>query len=334
MSSPSPLVSVLTPVFNGAEHLARCIESVVAQTYTNWDLTVVNNGSTDQSLSIAREYAAKDPRIRIVETAGFLPKIENYNFTARQLSAQAKYCKFVYADDWIYPACLEDMVRCAEREPSVGIVGAYTTDGQSVLWKAPPEPAHRLPGREVARGMLLGGPFVFGSMSSLLIRADLVRKRPQLFDTKNPYPETAAYYDILQEADYGYVHQTLTNRRPTIPPAERVDSDILGKVCVFLKYGPLFLSPAEYRSQWHRVARQYYRVLANNLLRMRPRRYWQYHDQTLRAFGSHVQRVRLALSIPPVLAWRFSSPLQSLRKGREWWMRALTRTSSESGRQA
>src|SRR5882724_7298074 len=63
-NSSQPLISVVTPVYNGAEHLAECIESVLAQTYQNWDYTIVDNCSTDGSVEIARRYAAKDRRIR------------------------------------------------------------------------------------------------------------------------------------------------------------------------------------------------------------------------------------------------------------------------------
>ena len=66
-----PLVSVVTPVYNGAAHLAECIESVQRQTYQNWDYTIVDNCSTDESAIIARRYAAKDQRIRIVENEVF-----------------------------------------------------------------------------------------------------------------------------------------------------------------------------------------------------------------------------------------------------------------------
>ena len=57
-----PFVSVLTPVYNGAKFLRECIESVLNQDYENWEYVLVNNHSTDNSLQIMREYAAKDDR--------------------------------------------------------------------------------------------------------------------------------------------------------------------------------------------------------------------------------------------------------------------------------
>src|SRR5262249_46303995 len=97
-----PMVSIVTPVYNGASYLAECIESVLAQTYQNWDYTIVNNCSTDRSMEIARHYAALDDRIRVCENDQFLDVIANHNAALRKISPQSKYCKLIFADDWIF----------------------------------------------------------------------------------------------------------------------------------------------------------------------------------------------------------------------------------------
>lgn len=61
-----PVVSVVTPVYNGERHLAECLESVLAQRYPHWEHVIVDNASTDGSVDIARGYAARDARIRVV----------------------------------------------------------------------------------------------------------------------------------------------------------------------------------------------------------------------------------------------------------------------------
>ncbi len=120
-----PLVSVVTPVYNGAEFIRECIESVLAQTYENWEYVVVDNCSTDSTLEIAREYEARDPRIRVLTPAMFVDPIESGNRSLREISPQSKYTKVLHADDWLFPECLERMVALAERNPTVGIVSAY-----------------------------------------------------------------------------------------------------------------------------------------------------------------------------------------------------------------
>src|SRR5437764_11981376 len=113
-TASQPFVSIVTPVYNEARYLSECIESVLAQTYQNWDYTIVNNCSTDESLEIASQYAVKDRRIRVHRNQQFLPPIANYNIALQQISPESKYCKVVLEDDWIFPDCLETMVAVAE----------------------------------------------------------------------------------------------------------------------------------------------------------------------------------------------------------------------------
>src|SRR5215831_12904312 len=104
-----PLVSVLTPVYNGADFLAECIESVLSQRYRNFEYVIVNNCSTDRSLEIALEYEKKDSRIRVHSNDQFVGVIENHNIAFSRMSPLAKYCKVVAADDYIFPDCLMKM---------------------------------------------------------------------------------------------------------------------------------------------------------------------------------------------------------------------------------
>src|SRR2546422_11003588 len=102
MPSHKPLVSVVTPVYNGESYLRECIDSVLAQTYSNWDYTIVDNCSSDRTLEIALEYAARDSRIRVHRNEIFVRVNENFNNAVRQISAQSQYCKVVAADDWLF----------------------------------------------------------------------------------------------------------------------------------------------------------------------------------------------------------------------------------------
>jgi glycosyltransferase involved in cell wall biosynthesis len=326
-----PRVSVLTPVYNGAEHLAECIESVLAQTYSNWDYTIVNNVSTDGSLAIAQKYAAIEPRIRIVNNDRFLPIISNHNHTIRHLSPESKYCKFVFCDDWLYPTCIEAMVRLAEENPSVGLVGSYTMDGRAVLWPAPPFPCRRISGRAVCRTKLLGGDYVFGSMTSLLVRSDLIRKRTPFFNEQNLHADFEACYDILRECDFGFVHQVLNFSRPRAQSvgsfAKAFDSIILGEFVMFLKYGPDFLDGKEYGMRLRNVRRQYYQVLATDVLHLRAREFWRYHAATLEAFGASIDLKLLAASVMVELGKRMLHPVKTSRAAWRWWCDPRRRTS-------
>src|SRR4029077_8305728 len=116
--SKQPLVSVVTPFYNTEAYLAECIESVLAQTYANWEYVLVNNLSTDASRSICERYARKDSRIRLLDNAQHLGQVDNFEGGLKQISPRSKYCKMVLADDWIFPECLERMVEVAESHPT------------------------------------------------------------------------------------------------------------------------------------------------------------------------------------------------------------------------
>ena len=102
-----PLVSVLTPVYNGEKYLSECIESVLEQTYLNWEYIIVNNRSTDRTSEIARAYASKDKRIRVHTNTEFVDFAANENIAFQQIALESKYCKMVHADDWLSPGQLQ-----------------------------------------------------------------------------------------------------------------------------------------------------------------------------------------------------------------------------------
>jgi glycosyltransferase involved in cell wall biosynthesis len=284
-----PLVSVITPVYNGERYLAQCIESVLAQSYTNWEYLIVNNRSTDSTREIARSYAQRDARILVRDNETFLGKLENHNGALRQISSQSKYCKVVHADDWLFPECIMRMVELAEANPSVGIVGAYRLDDVWVTCDGLPYPSTSVPGREICRASLLGGPNVFGTPTSLLMRSDIVRKRPVFYSESytwaSIWADSEACYEVLQNSDFGFVHQVLTytrrHREAGMAFAREVKSSHLGALMQLKKYGPVYLSRAEYDECLERRKKGYYRILSRMIL-LRDRPAWTYHRNALR----------------------------------------------------
>ena len=169
-----PRVSVVTPFYNTAEYLAECIESVLAQTYTNFEYLLVNNKSTDGSRAIAERYQARDARVRLVDNEVFVGMLENYNGALGQISDDSKYVKIVQADDAAFPECLERMVELAEREPSVGIVSSFYLWGTDLRGDIGLN--HRtsvIPGREACRKTLLERRQYTGSQTTVLYRAEI-----------------------------------------------------------------------------------------------------------------------------------------------------------------
>jgi glycosyltransferase involved in cell wall biosynthesis len=211
-----PLVSVVTPVYNGEAFIRECIESVLRQTWTHYEYLIVDNQSSDETVAIAREYAERDLRIRVLTPDGFVIADENANRALQAISPEAAYVKVVHADDWLYRGCLERMVALAQAHPNIGIVSAYRRLGDEIDLVGLPPDVDVVPGAEVGRSALLGGPlpYLFGSPTSLLLRADLVRARPEFYRLDNPHQsDQEACLDLLGESDLGFVHEVLTFTR-------------------------------------------------------------------------------------------------------------------------
>ncbi len=118
MELDKPLVSVLMTVYNREKYIAEAIESVMASTYQNWELIIVDDGSTDKSLTIAKSYVKRDSRIISYLNHQNLGDYPNRNQAASH--ANGKYLKYVDADDIIYPYGLEQMVYYMEKFPEAG----------------------------------------------------------------------------------------------------------------------------------------------------------------------------------------------------------------------
>ncbi len=144
----NPVVSVVTPFFNTAPYLAECIESVLAQSYSQFEYILLDNCSTDGSTEIAASYAQRDPKIRLIRCSEFLSQLANYNRALAESSNDAKYCKIVQADDWIFPECLQLMVRAFEQSESIGLVSSYWLDGNELGGSGLVPQTTMLPGRE------------------------------------------------------------------------------------------------------------------------------------------------------------------------------------------
>jgi len=292
-----PLVSVVTPVYNCAEYLSECIESVLAQTYQNWNYTIVNNCSTDGTAEIARRYAARDPRIRVFENQEFLRAVQNHNHALRQISPASKYCKIVFADDWIFPACLEEMVALAEEHPSVGIVGAYGLKGREVMWAGLPYPSRLVTGRDICRKLFLDRLYVFGSATSLLYRSSLVRAHDPFYNESNIHADMEACVSLLRNCDFGFIHQVLTFSRARAGSLETVSSDFnslaAGKLYDLVTYGQNFLTPEEHTACVNRSVGLYYESLVGGMLRGLDSKYWDFHKKKLAELGIHFSRTRM-----------------------------------------
>ena len=117
----TPSISIIIPCYNAEKYMARCLDSVLAQRFTDFEAICVNDGSTDRTLAILHEYAKKDKRIHVIDS-------ENRGVSgARNLgldAAQGQFIGFVDADDMIEPQMFEFLHKAAsENEGCIAICG-------------------------------------------------------------------------------------------------------------------------------------------------------------------------------------------------------------------
>lgn len=115
-------VSIVLPCYNGANFLAQSIDSVIAQTYADWELILVNDCSTDNSLEIMQDYASRDSRIRIINNEHNLklPGALNRGFQ----EAKGKYLTWTSHDNRMAPTMLKEFVNYLDNNPDKGLVTA------------------------------------------------------------------------------------------------------------------------------------------------------------------------------------------------------------------
>jgi len=342
MSNQQPLVSVVTPVYNGEAYLAECIESVLRQSYRNFEYLIVNNCSKDRTLEIARDYSKRDARVRVFDNQEFLDVISNHNHAFRLISGEAKYCKVVSGDDLIFPDCLERMVELGKSHPEVGIVGCYQLSGDRILWQGFEYPRNVFSGREICRQIFLGGDsrFGFGSPTSILYRADLVRASAAFYPNSSPHSDTSACFEQIRHCSYGFVYQVLCYERKHEATQTSKSLELNRYASAYLndllKYGPAFLSKDEMERCVKAELSSYHQFLALNYFAgFRNREFWDYHRGRLAELGYPLKRLHLLKAAFVALDRKAANPGLALQKLRDrlsarWRARTAKAGTSES----
>lgn len=313
----APLVSVVTPFHNTAAYLAQCIESVLAQSYVHFEYVLVDNCSNDGSGEIARAYAERDPRIRLVRWPALLSQVQNYNAALARISPDAAYCKIVQADDTIFPECLALMVTAFAASPSIGLVSSYYLKGDRLMGARMPYPSPLVKGAEMARFYLRTGIFVFGSPTTVCYRASIVRSATPFFEEGRLHEDTEKCMQILAQWDFAFVHQVLSFLRVdnvSISGSVRdFEPEMLDGYIVVRRYASTFLSEDEASALREQARRDYYAVLARAVLKRKGAPFWRYQHKGLATIGETLDKPYLAVAVARTLLWLASNPGRAVR---------------------
>lgn len=117
-----PLISLIVPIYNVENYLRMCLDSIANQTYSNIEVLLVNDGSSDGSGAICQEFVARDSRFHYIEKEnGGLSDARNVGIAR----AQGEFLSFVDSDDWIEPTYVEDLYRAALLNDAEVVVSNY-----------------------------------------------------------------------------------------------------------------------------------------------------------------------------------------------------------------
>ena len=126
----NPLVSIIVPVYNVQNSVARCLESICAQTWKDIEVILVNDGSRDESFSICEQFREKDPRIVLVDKSNSgVSETRNCGMSL----ARGKYVQFVDSDDYLDPDFTERLVTAAEANNADLVIALASIPRKSLM---------------------------------------------------------------------------------------------------------------------------------------------------------------------------------------------------------
>ena len=129
-----PNISVIVPVYKVEPYLSRCVDSILAQTYRDFELILVDDGSPDRCGELCEEYARKDGRVHVIhQENGGLSAARNTGIDWAWANSTSRWLAFVDSDDWVHPAFLQTLYTTAEQTLcKISACGFYHTQGEDI----------------------------------------------------------------------------------------------------------------------------------------------------------------------------------------------------------
>lgn len=206
-----PKVSVLVPVFNGGRYLPECLDSILAQDFHDCEIVIIDDGSTDDSLTLIQKYAARDARIRWLQNPRNLGLTGNSNACLR--AARGRYIKFVHQDDKLLAvSAIRKMVAALDANPTAAMTGSrqHLTGGHS----RPTLIANRsgcYKGRSLIVRCLEQNTNFMGQPTLVMFRQELARRG---FDERfTGMMDFEMWCHLLEQGDYEYLDEPLATWR-------------------------------------------------------------------------------------------------------------------------
>ncbi len=182
----SPLVSIILPVYNSAKTIACCIESIKAQTLRDFEVILVDDGSTDDSLAIAAKNIRADERFRIVSRENHGVSLTR-NFALAL--ARGTWIAFIDSDDWYAPYALEALVDAAQGKAELAVASFYRVGGDRYAVKRP-EPSGVYPYADYVKAMFKApANYFYACLWNKLFKRSIIEEAGLEFDHTMDFAE-------------------------------------------------------------------------------------------------------------------------------------------------
>jgi hypothetical protein len=235
------------------------------------------------------------------------------------ISPDARYCKIVQADDYIYPGCLQAMVETAQRHPSAGVVAARRMIHDIV---DPPLSDVLQPltnGKEICRRVLRGEIHPFGSQTTVMYRADLVRDaHAQFFDERMFFDDVDAVLSVLRTTDFAFCDEVLTytqrDQASTYGRIMQYFPTLLNQYTMIRRWGSEFFDTDELKALLDLVASQYYQALMREARRADRTELLKFHRTVLGGAGFRWEIARAARAFAALTCGWIAKHLRSRQR--------------------
>ena len=178
----NPMVSIIVPVYNGEKSIERCLRSIQNQSYTNIEVIVVNDGSTDHTEKVIKKYVEEDARFHYIKKDNTgVSDSRNIGMAA----AKGEYFQFVDGDDWLVKQATEEFVRTAQLyDCDMVISDFYRVCGRKIMVKGHIDMGPVITRTKFAEYMMKApANFYYGVLWNKFFKADIIRKFSLVCDT-------------------------------------------------------------------------------------------------------------------------------------------------------
>ncbi len=169
----APKISICIPVYNGEQFLLQAVESALRQSYPDFEVIIIDDASTDGAARLAAEVVTGNGKAHLFRNDRNIGLVGNFNACLRQ--AKGEYIKFLCADDFLMPTCLEKMAKVLDDHPSVSLVAAgcliVNEAGETISVRHYARTEARVGGVEAINRCLFGTNYI-GEPSAVMFRRE------------------------------------------------------------------------------------------------------------------------------------------------------------------